>query len=167
MFNACIRKIEGTMGMKKSELRQIIKEEIKSLLTESTRSRVGMLNPDGTITSIYVHYDGYIDGVGKTLKQHYKNPVLVKKMMSLGDASFLEPKLDPSGEHSFNNPEKGVTVFYGRDRGEKGVNTLKDRTLQGFLNTSHDSGADYMYLFDPKAKTWTVSKIGSKEFKKI
>ena len=33
----------------------------------STRSRVGIKNEDGTITSVYVHHDGYPSGVGDVL----------------------------------------------------------------------------------------------------
>lgn len=33
----------------------------------STRSRIGMINPYGSVSSIYCHFDGYPEGVGKTL----------------------------------------------------------------------------------------------------
>ncbi len=71
--------------MKKSELRKIIKEEIKSLLNEGTRSRIGMANPDGSVTSVYAQWEGDLSGVGKNLKILNKNPALVKKLDSLGD----------------------------------------------------------------------------------
>jgi len=151
--------------MKKSELRQIIKEEIKILLNEGTRSRIGMANPDGSITSIYAHWDGYLDGVGKTLKSFYRNPSLVKKLISLGDLSNLEAKLDPKGKHDFETPEKGVTVFYGRDRGESGTKPEKSRNIEDFVDLAHDSSAEFIYLFDPKSKKWLVTRKNAENFK--
>ena len=31
-----------------------------------TRAMIGIVNESGTITASYCHYDGYLDGVGKT-----------------------------------------------------------------------------------------------------
>ena len=38
----------------------------------STRCRIGIENKNGTITSIYCHHDGYLEGVGEILVNHYK-----------------------------------------------------------------------------------------------
>jgi len=35
----------------------------------ATRSRIAIENQDGTVTSIYCHFDGYLSGVGKLLKR--------------------------------------------------------------------------------------------------
>lgn len=100
----------------------------------STRSRIGIENPDGTITSIYCHNDGYLDGphgVGFKLHTHFNNAALAKKIIALGDLSSLYPKLAPprGSSHSFDNALKGVTVAYGRDRKETdcGAHTSADR----------------------------------------
>jgi hypothetical protein len=37
----------------------------------STRSRIAIENHHGTVTSIYCHFDGYLEGVGKKLFNHY------------------------------------------------------------------------------------------------
>jgi len=37
----------------------------------STRSRIGIKNDNGTITSIYCHSDGYLGGVGAILADYY------------------------------------------------------------------------------------------------
>ena len=37
----------------------------------STRSYIGIELPDWKVKSIYVHSDGYISGVGKTLVDNY------------------------------------------------------------------------------------------------
>jgi hypothetical protein len=56
----------------------------------STRSRIGIENQDGTTTSIYCHFDGYISGVGKLLKEYYTTQAKVKALIKLGDISSLE-----------------------------------------------------------------------------
>ena len=47
----------------------------------STRCRIGIENKDGTITSIYCHHDGYLEGVGEILVNHYKNEEKIRKLM--------------------------------------------------------------------------------------
>ena len=37
----------------------------------ATRSFIGKLNHDGSITVVYCHWDGYPEGVGETLVKHY------------------------------------------------------------------------------------------------
>lgn len=86
----------------------------------ATRSRIAIENPDGTVTSIYCHWDGYPEGVGGTLITHYTQPEKVKALIALGSLSYVELNLapEPGVEHTFMNPAKRVTVAYHRDRGE-------------------------------------------------
>ena len=39
----------------------------------STNSVVAYLRSDGSIVSSYVHYDGYVTGVGETLLEYYND----------------------------------------------------------------------------------------------
>jgi len=163
-FRAIIRKeIAGALSeevdTKESNIRKIIKEEIKLLLAEGTRSRVGILNPDGTIESIYVHWDGDLSGVGKTLKSFYKNQAIAKKLIAMGNASSLYKNITPKGkDHSFNSPEANVSVFYGRDRGETGEDSKQSKGVVGFAKLASQWNAEYIYLLDPKTKKWVYSK---------
>lgn len=74
----------------------------------------------GMVKAIYCHFDGYPDGVGKMLKEHYQDENKVKELIALGDISFLEREVNPPDGimHSFEKPCAGVTVAYHRDRGE-------------------------------------------------
>ena len=54
-----------------------------------TRSRIGIRNADGTITSIYCHWDGYPAYNGRILLENYKDKETVLALMKLGDMSFL------------------------------------------------------------------------------
>ena len=54
-------------------------------------------------------------------------------------------------DHSFDKPKDGETIFYGRDRGEKGNSTSnwKDRDAVKF-----NSGEEYFYIWNVKEKKW-------------
>ena len=112
----------------------------------ATRSRIGLMLEDGTIKHSYCHYDGYPEGVGYTLVQNYSDIDKVKELLSFGDMSFLASKVNPEGEHSFNNPEQNVTVFYGRDRGDADVDTAIT-SMDEYHSVMYSSCIDYLYLF--------------------
>lgn len=114
----------------------------------STRSRIGMVQPDGTIRSIYCHNDGYLSWNGKKLFAYYNTPAKAKALIELGDISALREKLaSPKGaKHIFDNPLPDVTVAYLRDRGEKGCDPKVSSGIEAFL--AIDSGQEYSYLFE-------------------
>ncbi len=111
-----------------------------------TRSRVGVMHGD-KCKSIYVHWDGYLDGVGKTLFQHYDS-AKANHLVALGDVSSLDRNVEiPEGvEHTLDNPVKGITSFYGRDRGDTGCEFSVDHTFEDFMGTVADSDAEYYYI---------------------
>ena len=104
----------------------------------ATRSRIGIENEDGTVSSIYCHWDGYPSNNGRTLIDHYSDREKVKELIALGSISALkenvapiEPmddiigvrmlkefKVLPKSVHSFDTPQEGITIAYHRDRGE-------------------------------------------------
>lgn len=84
----------------------------------ATRSRIGIENPDGTVTSIYCHNNGNPFHNGRVLKEHYAQPEKVKALIALGDISSLDEQVECPEGHSFSNRVKGYTVAYHRDRGE-------------------------------------------------
>ena len=98
----------------------------------ATRSRIGIENADGTVTSIYCHWDGYPQGNGKTLAEHYQYREKVQQLIDLGSISSLHEFVFPEGVHDFSNPEQGVTVAYHRDRGED------------FMQSQHASVDEYL-----------------------
>ena len=55
----------------------------------ATRSLIGIENNDGTITHIYCHFDGYVEGVGSELLKHYRTEERIREMLSHGDRSSL------------------------------------------------------------------------------
>ena len=78
----------------------------------ATRSTIAVMHEDGTISQVYCHYDGYVQGVGKTLVEHYNTSELAEKLVSHGSISALYKRIDPTGTHSFTEREAGTTLFY-------------------------------------------------------
>jgi len=74
----------------------------------------------------------------------YKTPA--GKVRAMGDASVLEPALFGTANHSFDTPDGDVTVFYGRDRGETGVEAKEFDTVQEFVDYYTSAGCEYFYL---------------------
>lgn len=118
----------------------------------STRSRIGIQDENGTIRSIYCHFDGYPSGVGSILKEHYSNRQKLNMLINLGDISILEENVSTMDEHSFNNPKKGVTVAYHRDRGEPLNRARVDSSLETFY-VSEKYG--YVYTLEGKWVTFS------------
>jgi hypothetical protein len=71
----------------------------------ATRSRIGIENNNGTVSSIYCHWDGYPEHTGKILKDYYSDPNTLQQLLDLGDISFLKENLKD-------------TIAYHRDKGE-------------------------------------------------
>ena len=101
----------------------------------ATRSRIAIQNEDGTVTSIYCHWDGYPEYNGNMLVSHFKNRDKVKKLIALGSLSSLAPEIEAPEGHTFSDPVEGYTVAYSRDRGES-------------LDISHHMDADSYFSGD-------------------
>jgi hypothetical protein len=84
----------------------------------STPCIIAVKTENGILAS-YCHFDGYHDYMWPMLNENYNSEELARNLVSMGDASYITAKQWPdSNEHSFHNPEPGVSVFYHRDRGE-------------------------------------------------
>jgi len=53
----------------------------------STRSRIGLELKNGSILSVYHHWDGYPEWLGRILKTHYNTREKVAKLIDGGDMS--------------------------------------------------------------------------------
>lgn len=122
-----------------------------------TRSRVGVMHGD-KCKSIYVHWDGYLSGVGKTLFEHYDS-AKANHLVALGDVSSLDRNVEiPEGvEHTFGLAAEGVTTFYGRDRGETDCEFQVDHTFEEFMETVENCGAEYYYIM--RDGVWYVGAV--------
>ena len=109
----------------------------------STRSGIGIDCGDHII-GVYCHSDGYPQGVGKILQEHYRDPSKVVSLLNLGDISSLDQ--DIGEKHPFFDRPKGSTTFYGRDRGDRGTAPRLYATREEFRDALRDSGVEFFYL---------------------
>ena len=119
-----------------------------------TRSRIGVMHGD-KCKSVYCHWDGYLDHNGRILLEHYDS-AKANHLVALGDISSLDRTVEiPEGvEHTFENPVKGITSFYGRDRGETGCEFAVDHTFEDFMKRVDGCGAEFYYIM--KDGVWYV-----------
>jgi hypothetical protein len=133
-----------------------------------TRSRIGMVNADGTIQSIYCHWDGGPAHHGPILLQHY-GLAEVSMLMCLGDLSTLGPTIGT--KHDFDSRAEGECTFYHRDRGDTDCESVTDATSEDFYETANGSDAAYLYLFtrveeEPEtAARWWVCDMSDDDYK--
>lgn len=120
----------------------------------ATRGRIGIVLDDGKVSSIYHHWDSYPSWLGKMLLENYKDKEKVEKLIALGDCSSVYEEVDiPEGKtHTFDNPLAGVTIAYGRDRGETGIEPRLDESEADFWKSDIE---EYGYLF--KDGAWYVA----------
>ena len=106
----------------------------------STRSKIGIVKSDGKVDAIYCHWDGYPSSNGDILVNHYTKEEKIRKLISLGDISILEPSLDD------------VKSYYGWREEEAPKRTFCDEKT--FQEAYGDSWDEYIYLF--KNGEWYV-----------
>ena len=92
-----------------------------------TRSMVGVMLPDGYCRAVYVHWDGYLEGVGAEL-QSYTTQAAVEELISHGDRSSL-------------------TDGYYKDRGEDGVDPLEYKSFEEFFRSVDNCWGEWYYIF--------------------
>jgi hypothetical protein len=117
----------------------------------STRSRIAIEKQDGTVKSIYCHFDGYVDGVGKTLFNHYDKEKL-EKLIELGDISVLKESTEN-------------TVAYHRDRGED-LHTTSYLSVEGLFENGFNSGEEFVYCLT-KDGTWIFKEDTDSEISNL
>lgn len=118
----------------------------------STRSNIAVQRKDGTVHSVYCHFDGYLEGVGAALLKDHNSEGAAEALVALGDLRSV-------------SAERGVFA-YARDRGEKFEDTkpvvfaeAADYFREGDARGLGDNG--YRYLW--RDGEWTVWGHPSRE----
>lgn len=122
----------------------------------ATTSTMAVQHADGTVSQIYGHWDGYPSHNGRLLVTYYTDIKTVEEMISYGDISSLAATICPSGSHNFENPQKDVCVYYGRDRGETG--TLPEKFDDIEMLRLGGRKEEYNYLFKDGKWHWLRGK---------
>lgn len=138
----------------------------------STHATISVQHNDNTVSTIYLHSDGYINYTGVNLVKHYNSLELAEQLISGGDISVLGERIDPIGEHSFDNRENGTTVYYKRDRGESNVEPQKYSDIEFYQLSGEPE--EFNYIFTEGDDTngnrvtgWFVSFGESKRFQLV
>jgi hypothetical protein len=103
----------------------------------STRSRIGLELTDGSVISIYCHFDGYSEFNGVKLVEHFNSYEKVAELIDLGDISCLWTN---AGWNNETLPETGPLPY--STRGEDCPPRL-DANLNEYLA----DGEEYAYIF--------------------
>jgi hypothetical protein len=111
-----------------------------------THAMIGIWNPEtDKVVASYVHYDGYLDGVGKTLINSYNSNLLASMVATGGYLSSLSDD-------------------YARDRAEAAhfvPHAEKYSSVEEYLKEGWDyAAASYLYLWD--GEVWFAAGRGEK-----
>jgi len=104
----------------------------------ATRSRIGLQLKNGNILSVYHHWDGYPEWLGKILTTHYNTRSKVAELIDGGDMSSAWTNA------GFNNETIAQGPLYYSQRGYDCPSRL-DQDLCEFLHP--DNSEEYAYLF--------------------
>jgi hypothetical protein len=116
----------------------------------STSARIAKREDDGTVRSVYCHFDGYPSYVGKLLRHHYTDSEIVDIVMNFGNFRALE-------EHVSD------ISFYITASSPMDERAMRHASMGDFLEYGSKSASEYLYLFDQNRwrcwSTWSGSEI--------
>ena len=107
-----------------------------------TRSTIALEFADGSVGQVYCHWDGYLSHNGKILVEHYQDPFKLQKLIDTGDLSVLHAELGE--KHDFNESYENGCTFYGRDRGETGIDARYFKDFADYVK--NHSYEEYEYI---------------------
>lgn len=118
----------------------------------ATRSTIAQELADGSIRKIYCHWDGYLSNNGLLLLRHWTDPAAVSALIDQGDLSSLGSEIGE--QHDFNKDIPGVCTFYGRDRGETGVEPRTYASWADYLDRCQME--EYNYCLRQDGQWWVT-----------
>lgn len=153
----------------------------------STPAIIALRHDDGSLKSIYCHYDGHPLGVGATLAKSWAHEKRVTSLMELGDLSrlgslkgkkrpfdtaeaIIEEYRDEDGEFDWMEVVKDERMIdhrrsclsYKRDRDDEDAEPVVYGSWDIFAEAMSDhtgqTGAGYIYVFDALEGAWFGAK---------
>ena len=125
----------------------------------STRSQIGLKFEDGSVLSVYHHWDGFPDALGAKLAQCYTTKEQVANLIDGGNISTVMAKNGWDGT-SFEEE----TVLYYSERGDQDTEPEQLESVDEFYTWTRQCDGEFAYLFDPFTETWSCYNTGSGEF---
>ena len=125
----------------------------------STNSRIGLRLEDGSILSVYHHWDGYPEWLGVVLNEHYNTRESIAELIDGGDMSSCYS----DNEYDYEKQEfvkRDPRPEYYADRGEKIEDVcpkLYKNDKEYFVATNKCCG-EFAYIFELN-NTWRCISI--------
>jgi hypothetical protein len=112
----------------------------------STNARIAIQLSDkpGYYVSVYHHWDGYPQWLGKTLGEHFNSRKLASELIDGGDMSSCWTNC---GWNNETRPETGP--LYYSERGEDCPPKVA-ATVDKLFEQCDNCGAEYVYIYTPK-----------------
>lgn len=121
----------------------------------STHALISYKISNNEYKTIYVQNDGMLSSLGNKLLNYYNSNDKALALVNLGDLSAVYRLLEPTtSTHSFDKPEKDVTIAYHRDRGEDYSVAILDN--DSLIEWSKEWDISETYLWDKD--NWFVRK---------
>ena len=109
----------------------------------STNAIIANTDGNGNYVSTYVHWDGYIEGVGKTLLNNYNEMSQAYDICRLGYISALMPTKEETKKEAINN--------------EPPIHTYSNDQFEKYLDTF--CSIEWVYIYDESEEKWLVKHI--------
>jgi hypothetical protein len=124
----------------------------------STRSRIGLELPDGSILSAYHHWDGYPEWLGRILNTHYNTKEKAAELIDGGDMSSCWTNERWTNDLLDRHKEEYGPNYYSY-RGEDSP-PRHDENIYDYLA----NGEEYAYLYTLKGEwvCYNRNEFGSK-----
>ena len=120
----------------------------------ATRSTISVVNSDGTVNTIYCHYDGYLDCNGDLLVNNYAYLDAVQALIAHGDMVALDKTIDE------------CTFFY-RDRNET-YDETRPRKFPAVKYYEYELDLEeYNYIYDGEWKLFARGHSDSDNFRSV
>lgn len=115
----------------------------------ATRSRIAIQNKDGTLWSVYCHWDGQAYHNGKILVEHYETEEQVRFLINQGDMSSLDIKPQLCGHYYRESPDDESLIILG------------SLSFEQLIRHAHAGCSHFVYLF--KDDDWWIKDLYSEE----
>lgn len=126
----------------------------------STRSRIGILQHDGTVKSVYHHSDGYPSWLGKKLVQKYKNADDIHILMKDGDISCLESR------YTWDMQELSTPIVRTYKMRGEDCPAMIHKNEAEFRKYAKQTWGEFAYLFKNNEWIgWSISRTTSRRIK--
>lgn len=112
--------------------------------TMATNSYIGKQLPDGSIKSVYCHWDGKPSHNGKILKEHYTDESKIDTLLDMGSMEVLDKEIGV--KLTKHQARDGQCIFYGRDHDKDNKGPVVYENLETWLNKR--PGIEWYYLWD-------------------